>query len=283
MLSSGHNIGTGVPIDTAVANWFVRKRGLALGVKKVLDGLSGVIVLPLVAWLIITQGWRTTCVIGGLVMWVVILPLVWFFVRQHRPEYYGLLPDGATVEEEAAETSRMIDRGIEYAAEVEEVEFTLKEAMRTRAYWLLTVANAAHGLAMPAINIHCIPFLTDLGVDPLVAAGIMAIMVGASIPTRVIMGLLGDRVKKNQMRFLLGGAYLLQAVGFGAIVLNQTTAMIYVWLISLWHWHGSRFYSRLRDEGTLLWAEGFRFYSRKLNAVHDTNRNSRSNLYRLGI
>ena len=230
-LGTGINIALTLPVDKAITNWFVKKRGFALGTKNVLSGLSGVLVLPLVAWLITTQGWRMTCLIGGVVMWLVGLPLTWFFLKQHRPEHYGLLPDGASAEEEGAEAGPMIDRGIAYAAEVEEVEFTLRQAIRTRTYWLLVATNACHSLAMPAINIHGIPFLTDIGIDPIRAAGMLAMMILASIPMRFIGGLLADRVKKSHLRFLMGGAYLLQAAGFAIFLLNQTVPMIYVWFI----------------------------------------------------
>ncbi|MBA7615447.1 hypothetical protein ES703_22728 [subsurface metagenome] len=99
ILGTGNNIALSLPLDTTIANWFVKKRGLALGTKILINGFAGAVV-PLVAWLITTQGWRMAAVIGGVVMWLVGLPLVWFFVKQHRPEYYGLLPDGATTEEE---------------------------------------------------------------------------------------------------------------------------------------------------------------------------------------
>ncbi|MFC2016119.1 MFS transporter [Chloroflexota bacterium] len=231
ILGTGHNLTSTVPLDKAISNWFVKKRGVALGTKWVFSGLSGVIGLPLIAWFITTQGWRMTCVIGGVVMVLIGFPLVWFFVKQHRPEYYGLLPDGATAEEEVADESQMIDRGVKYAAEVQEVEFTLRQAMRTPAYWLLIVAYGAHALAGPAISIHGIPFLTDIGIDPLKAAGMMVIMVGASIPSRFIAGFLTDRVRIGHLRFLMAGAYLLQAVGTTLFLLNQSIAMIFVWYI----------------------------------------------------
>ncbi|MBA7674512.1 L-lactate transporter [subsurface metagenome] len=231
MVGTGVNIALSIPLHTAIANWFVKKRGLAQGIQWVFSGLSGVLVLPLIAWLIATQGWRMTCFIGGVVMLCVGLPLVWFFIRQHRPEYYGLLPDGAIVEKAAADAGQMIDRGIEYATEAQEVEFTLRQAMRTPAYWLIIVSQAAHMLAGPAVNIHMIPFLTDIGVDPIKAAGMLAMMVGASIPLRLIGGIIADRLKKQHFRFILGGAYLLQAVGFIVFLLNQTIPMIYVFLI----------------------------------------------------
>ncbi|MBI2328039.1 MAG: MFS transporter [Chloroflexi bacterium] len=231
ILGTGLNIALTLPLEKAIAEWFVKKRGLALGIRSVFSGLSGVLVLPLIAWLITVQGWRMTVVIGGLIMWSVGLPLAWFFLKRHRPEYYGLLPDGATVAEEFTASGQMIDRGVEYAAEVDEVEFTLRQAMKTRAYWLLIVANGFHSLAIPAINIHGIPFLTDIGIEPLRAAGMMAMMIATSLPSRFLGGLLSDRIRKNQLRFLLGGAYLLQAMGFAIYLLNPTIAMIYLWFI----------------------------------------------------
>ncbi|MFC1950908.1 MFS transporter [Chloroflexota bacterium] len=232
LMGTGFNIASSMPINAAIANWFVKKRGLATGIKRVLDGLSGVIVLPLVAWLIITQGWRMTCFIGGLVTLVVILPIVLFGVKQRRPEHYGLLPDGAKITGEAAkDTSHMMDIGVKYASSVNELEFSLKQALRTPAFWMLILATASHNLAAPAINIHAIPFLTDTGIDPLGAASIMAIMVIVSIPFRFIGGIVADRVDKKQLRFILTVCYFLQAFGFGVFLLYQTTAMIYVWFV----------------------------------------------------
>ena len=233
ILGTGANMALHLPIDVAISNWFVKKRGRALSIKWTLSGLSGMLILPLVAWLITTQGWRMTCVIGGGVMVLVGLPLAWFFVKQRRPEYYGLLPDGATMAEEAVDTEQMIDRGVEYAAEIEEVEFTLRQALKTRTYWLILVVGAIPDLVYPVMGIHLIPFLTDRGIDPLVAAGMMAVMVTASIPARFIGGLIVDRVRRDHLRYLLGAIPLVQVLGLTIFLLNQTTIIIYVWFI-LW-------------------------------------------------
>ncbi len=227
---SGVNIGLSLPFDKAITNWFVKKRGVALGIKGTILGGAPVLMTPLVAWLISVQGWRTACLIGGVVMWLVGLPLAWFLIKQDRPEYYGLLPDGATAEEEATDVSQMIGRGVKYAAEVQEVEFTLRQAMRTRAYWLLVLANAAHGMVQSAIILHSVAFVTDMGVEPVKAAMLLGLFAIAGLP-RFVGGLLADRLKKSHIRFLMGGAYLLQAVGFTIFLLNQTIAMVYVLFI----------------------------------------------------
>ena len=231
LFGTGINTALAIPLDTAITNWFVKKRGVALSIKWMFSGISGAIILPMIAWLIPLVGWRNTCVIGGLVMGVVGLPLVLFFLKSNRPEYYGLLPDGAKFEEETSDQDSMINKGIEYAAEVQEVEFTLRQAMKTPAFWWLIVVQAVYGLVAPALNIHCIPFLTDRGISPFTAAILMALMIAASIPARYIGGLFSDRVQIGQMRHVIAGSYVMQAVGMGVYMLHQTEAMIYVWFI----------------------------------------------------
>jgi MFS family permease len=231
IFGTGYIIAVHLPMDTAISNWFVKKRGIALGVRMVFSGLSGVLVLPLIAWLIIASDWRMTCVIGGLVMSAVGLPMTWFFLRPHRPEYYGMLPDGMEIPEDKSETEQIIDRGIEYAAEIQEVEFTLRQAMKTSSYWLLLITHGIHSLTASAVNVHCIPLLTDLDIDPLQSAGMMVVMVAASIPSRPIIGLLADRLSRNRVHFLISGALLLQSVGLTVFVINQSMATIYIWFI----------------------------------------------------
>ena len=229
MIGTGFNASAGLPRATAISNWFVKKRGLATGINFM---MTGVFLLPVVTWLIAVEGWRMACLIGGVVMLVVGLPLNWFFVRDRRPEYYGLLPDGATIEEELKEdTGRMLDRGAEYAAEVEEVEFTLRQAMRTPTYWLLLVAYMGPSMTMTSLMVHVIPLLTDMGLSPTEAAATVALAGLSSAVSRFISGLLADHFKKQHLRFVLGGAYLLQATGIALFVLKQTIAMVYPFLI----------------------------------------------------
>jgi len=234
ILGTGINIGLEIPLDKAIASWFVKKRGIALSVRWIFTGLAG-LVLFFVAWLISIQGWRMACVIGGLGIWIVGLPLAWFLVKPRRPEYYGLLPDGTTTEMELNdEVSQMIDRGASYAAEIQEVEFTLRQALRTRAYWLLIAAVSVRMVGFSAILTHGVPFLTDMGLEPIKAASLLGIIILTSTPTRLIGGFLMDRIETRRLRFLMAGAFLLQSVGIIAFLLNQTIAAIYLFLILFW-------------------------------------------------
>ena len=228
--ATGINIGLSMPLDVAITNWFVKKRGTAISIKWVFSGLSGVVGLPLIAWMISAHGWRAACVTGGVVLWVVGLPLVWFFIRSKRPEHYGLLPDGATPSEE--DGSDALAAGKAYAADLGEVEFTGKEAMRTAPFWLMIAAYMFHGALYPVMNIHCIPFLTDRGMDLTVAAATMSVYITASIPARFLGGALIDRIPMRDMRYALAGSFALQTVGVTLFLFNQESmAVLYTFFV----------------------------------------------------
>ena len=162
IIAIGTNLALTIAVDKALADWFIRKRGFSLGIRFVIIGIVGVVVLPVIGWLVSTQGWRIACLVWAVVM-ATGVPLQWYFVKQRRPEYYGLLPDGASVDSDPSgvDSEMMIERGIEYAAESEEVEFTLRQAIKTPAYWLLTLAWIFAMALNGAFNIHCIPFLIN--------------------------------------------------------------------------------------------------------------------------
>jgi MFS family permease len=231
IIAGGHTLGFTVADDKILTDWFISKRGLALGLRFALVGIIGVITLPLISWLIATQGWRMTCLIWAGVIFVSI-PFVLYFVKQRRPEYYGLLPDGAKAESGLeAGIDIMVARGVEYAARFQETEFTLRQAMRTPSYWVLTVVLTIGFVVFQSFNAHCIPFLTDRGIDPIVAGSMMAMMGFFTIPSRFLAGFIADRISRERLKFLPAGALLFMALGIGAFLLRQTVTSVYILLI----------------------------------------------------
>ncbi len=242
MMGTGANIALTLPIDTTISNWFVKKRGTALSIKWIFSGVSGVLIMPMIAW-ITTQpqyGWRDACTFGGIIMAAVGLPIAWFSFRPHRPEYYGLLPDGAHIADvDKLDKQKVIERGVQYASEVKEVEFTLKQAIKTRTFWLLILVGSVAGLVAPVMSIHCIPFLTDKStfpgaenaMDPVKAAAMMSLWITASLPMRFVGGFVADRLKSNHLRFLTATAYFLQAAGVLLFLKFKTVEIVYAWFI----------------------------------------------------
>jgi cyanate permease len=240
IVSMGMNSSSAVPSEKAISNWFIKKRGRALSFRWISLALATILVVPLITWLITAVGWRMTCVIGGLVLWVFGLPIIWFFIRKERPEYYGLLPDGAASKEELErDKSQMLARGAEYAARFHEFEFTVRQAFKTRALWMLIVGYISFEVFISLLFTHCIPLLTDMGFSPVGAAGVMAVTNIIGLPFRFGAGFLADHVRKERLRFLMGGGILLVGVAIISFVLHQSVVSVYVFISLFYIGQGS--------------------------------------------
>jgi sugar phosphate permease len=186
---------------TAVVNWFIRKRGRAVGILMAGAGAGGIMV-PLINSSIDFTGWRTTAIIMGVATWVLLIPIT--RVVRHKPEQYGYLPDGDQPGEEAPEIAT------EQSEEAGH-EFSVKEALRTRSFWLLSVSYATALTALLAVTLHIIPYLTsdDVGLSDGTAALMVTLMTISSIAGRLGFGWLGDYFPK---RYVIAVCFTLQAV-----------------------------------------------------------------------
>jgi sugar phosphate permease len=189
----------------AISNWFDRKRGRALAIVAIGPGASGIMVMIL-AWLISLYGWRGALAIMAVVIWATGLPLA-MLVRR-RPEDYGLAPDGEPAPAVAAGEPTVED-GPLATRDVPE-GMTLREALRTRAFWFLALAFAATWFGTTAIVVHEIPALTKAGFSREFAALIVTLTVVLSLGGRLGFGWLADVRDK---RLVLAGAFLIQALG----------------------------------------------------------------------
>lgn len=203
IVSLGYNLGLYDTVNAAVAKWFVRKRGRALSIVTVGGGLGGPIVVPIMTWIILNYEWRMALIIVALSTLAICLPVAWFWMRDHPPEHYGLLPDGNTV----MRASGNQGDGIELH---EEHEFTPKQALRTSSFWMMLTAFALNDGILAMVTMHQMPYLGDIGIDPMSAAGVLGLMATMSLPGRVIFAWIGDRWGER-MALMFG--YAMKTVG----------------------------------------------------------------------
>lgn len=230
LIGLGLNIGLTVACDKSINDWFIRRRGLAQGIKFTLISIFGIVVLQVITPLVELEGWRFTCLLWGIIMFASV-PFSYMLIKPQRPEYYNLLPDGAEVSLNGEEDKGGIDeRGAGYAAKLEETEYTFKQAIKTSTYWLLIVGFSAHNFIAGGFNVHIFPFLTDMKIEEAAASGMMSMMIFFTIPARFFGGLIADRVPKNRIQFLLLGSFLLQVIGLGTYLWYQNLPAVYVLL-----------------------------------------------------
>ena len=226
-LSLGFNLGYTHATGAAVAKWFIKKRGRAFSFLISGNGIGGAIFVPLIAWLIIQFGWRVSTVIIGVATLAIPLPLS--LIVRSTPEEMGLVPDGqptrygASTSEEDRSTQASVSDAVP-----EDVDFTVREAMRTRAFWVYVASMMLRSCILSSIVVHQIPHLTDIGIPYQTASTVLGLMVLMSVPGRFIFGWLGDRYSKKVLLFLL---CLLQGVGIFIFVNANTLQLLYLFVV----------------------------------------------------
>ena len=199
---------TGGPVGmVAIAHWFHRQRGRALAVMTVGAGTSGVMVLVLAA-LISMVGWRDALMIMAAVQVAVCVPLA-VSVRD-RPEDLGLQADGepfVDLRDEGSPAPRPMPEGV-----------TVKQALRTAAFWKMSIAGGLTNLGVIAIVVHQIPFFTSsVGLSEGLAAASVTAMTLLSLLGRLGFGQLADTMDKRHVTAVCFGIVALSLLMYATI------------------------------------------------------------------
>lgn len=220
LLALGSNTATGIAPVAAVAHWFVRRRSLAFAILSAGWSLGGGVMVPFLAWLIPELSWRTAAIFVGVTVWLMGLPLS--LLVRHKPEPYGYLPDGDPDAALSLASSKSV-------TPADPVNFTLRQALRSRALWFLALSFTARTLALSAIVVHQVALLIDRGFDPQMAANLLGLTAFMGVPGRLIFGYLGDRYTK---RYLLTVTYVIMAGGLFLLISATSETQVILYALS---------------------------------------------------
>jgi len=201
------------PLLSTVARWFTRRRGLMTSIVASGMGFGTIIIPPLAVRLISNYGWRNAYLIIGIITLVFILLPAQFL--KHDPRQKGLLPYGENVGKQDSSTSKA--RG-----------FSLGEAVHTGQFWLACAIYFCYGFFLVTTIVHIAPHATELGISPINAANIIAIIGGLSIIGRVAIGYASDRIGIKPSLALV---FILVAIVLFWLQLAQELWMLYLFAV----------------------------------------------------
>lgn len=216
VMAVGASLAGFLSITTVIVNWFEEKRQTAMGIALLGTAIGG-FSLPLVVYGLEEFGWRAVANMSGVIVLVVGLPLTQ--IIRTRPELYGYLPDGRDPDEAV---ERAADGTIQRISS--QIDFTVREALRTRAFWLISLAHAASVLVVAAVQVHFTAHLVgSLGYTLGLAATMTTIMTAANFAGRPLGGWLANRVGS---RAVIVACMLLHAVSLLALAFGTSVPVI---------------------------------------------------------
>ncbi|MSQ42330.1 MAG: MFS transporter, partial [Dehalococcoidia bacterium] len=172
-----------------LAKWFVARRGRALAIATTGMAMGTVAAVPLTQWLVESIGWRGTTVVYGCLVAGVVVPVSLLLVRR-APEDLGLHPDGAA----GPPARSVLEQPTRRALLTTDADWTVREALRTPALWLLLGALALAGASLTGTLVYRVGFWRDTGMSPgLVGLG-TALDPLTVVFSAFAFGLVADRV-----------------------------------------------------------------------------------------
>lgn len=214
IIALGVSMAGHFPLNIAIVHWFEKRRARALSVIT-LGFATGGVVVPVIAWSLEAFGWRVTAFASGVIVLVAGWPLAG--IIRDRPRDVGEVPDGETHDTALAAAGDMppADRS---------GEFTAMQAMRTPAFWLISLGHGSAMLVIGAINVHAISHMKEgLGYSVGQAALIISLQTGAQVLGILVGWMLGDRYEK---RVIAAGCMFAHMIGLLLLTYAVSLSML---------------------------------------------------------
>jgi MFS family permease len=204
---------------TAIANWFHRRVGLAIGIAMTGWGVGGFL-MPLIVNSVDDLGWRSTMVWFAIIIWAVAIPAS--LLVRHRPQQYGQLPDGDTAPRVASHPAATMAGAAD--------DLTFRQAIRHRVFWHLALILVAQEILVMATLTHIMPYLSSIGVTRALGGIFTLLLALFSVGGRLVFGWLGDRIDQRKVMF-----YCFMLIGGGMLTFSLagilTTLPMNLWLV----------------------------------------------------
>lgn len=222
VLSVGFSMAGYLTVTFAVVQWFERRRATAIGLSVAGFAIGGLAV-PLTVRTMELVGWRETAILSALLLLVVGLPISQ--IMRYHPSDYGLHPDG----DPAPSAADAADIAAGISADGTR-DFTLGEALHSRAFWFIGLGHASALFIVSAMNVHLISHLKEsMGYSLSFAATITLALPLLFLVGTLVGGPLGDRYSKRWLvvccMFMHAGGLLLLAHAVNVVMVLAFTML----------------------------------------------------------
>ncbi len=179
-----------------INHWFVKNRGKALAFSSTGIPLGTLILSPVSQYLILAWGWRETLFFWAGITIFLIIPMV--IMLKNKPEEKGLHPDGGSSELGPDVNTNLQSGNSTMTAVLPRESKSVEQAVKTRAFWLLSATHLICGIGCGLMMTHTVIFATDLGYSAMIGATFLSVQGGVNLIGVLFTGPLSDRIARNK-------------------------------------------------------------------------------------
>jgi MFS family permease len=220
-------------------NWFVQRRGLAMGIAFSGVGIGSIVLLPWMQRLMDAHGWRHACMMLAVTVLVLGMPLT--FLLRKKPQDLGLLPDGVQAQPLSDLAAGSTVRGAAgkatpaktniVDAQWTAIDWTLARALRTSRFWWLAAGYFCTMYAWYAVQVHQTKYLVEVGFSATDAAWALGAVSLAGIPGQIALGHLSDRIGRETVWVLSNFGFIAAYLALLALGKAPSTPVLYFMIL----------------------------------------------------
>ena len=209
----GKSAGLGQVLISAVNRWFIRRRSLAMSICITGFSSGGAAILPLITLGVSTIGWRDVMLYSGIFMGIIVIPLA--SMVRYSPERMGIGADLPFPKEGEPNARPVV------------VDFTVRQALRTKSYWVLFTGTVLRISLWGTISLHSVEMFVWKGMSHEQAGLMFSLMFLLSIPLRLVVGVLGDKFPLPPM---MGAGMASAALAVVAMLVMDGNTAVYLFV-----------------------------------------------------
>ncbi len=207
-------------------SWFVRNKGLAVGLAFSGVGVLGIVLLPVLQTIIDSYGWRTACLVMGLAVIVILVPLNALFQRA-SPDLMGLLPDGDRQSPDDQTENATRSPNVIVDRIWTETDWTLRRAAGTARFWWINGGLTGGLFVWYGVQVHQTKFLIEAGFDPKFAATALGLVAFFGIAGQIGIGALSDRIGREIAWSIALGGFAVSSTLLIMLDGNPSTVLLF--------------------------------------------------------
>ena len=277
VITIGSGLGGWLTMMSMVNNWFSRQRSFAMATA--MSGIHfGGFLVPVLAFFIDNTGFRPSMLFIGVLIVAIVAPVA--MIMRNNPEDYGMRPDG---DPPRRTTTDGQEGGVAAASEPgadEEPEYTAWQALKTPAFWVITITHMSSTLSLVALSVHLSPKLTDAGMSLTGAGVVILAFTLIALPMQFLSGYVADRMSKPPLICLF---LLTQAAALVVIAYAESVLMAYLFALLWGIAFGGRGPLLTSIRGDYFRAQGVRHHNGHIAASHQHHHGDNAAVRRLRV
>jgi len=211
-----------VVANSSVGKWFVRRRGLAIGISSMGASFGTITLTPATAFLLEHFSWKTGFLFIGLVLLIPGILIAQLLLRRTIPEAYGLTPDG---EAPAAAGQRVPAASLP----ADPAPTSTGPIRGDSRFWIMALCHGTAVMAALMAFVHQVPYAIDNGIGQITAAASLGAMGFAGLLGQFFFGWISDRIGDPKYSAALG--YLCMAAGMAILLQTRTVEMLFLYAV----------------------------------------------------